>query len=86
MPFPPYIATLPGELSAKVVAKSFWKEEVHRELEDLNILDKWSFKTGTGSLSGTYEDAMVYADNIRSLNLYLHDCSMHCKERGTGAL
>ena len=57
-------AVLPGELSAKSVANTFWKKEVYQELDDLNIRNQWTFKKHNDNLSGTYDHAMEYADKI----------------------
>ena len=72
-----------GEITAKTVAKAYWKEEVNCELADLGLDEQWIFKNDAGSLSGTYDDAMEYADKHRSHNIYSHDCSERCRKKGT---
>ncbi len=70
-------------MTAKLVAKAFWKEEVNQELSDLRVDEKWSFVPNADScLSGTYDDAMEYANKHRSQNIYSHDCSELCKKKG----
>lgn len=72
-----------GEITAKTVANAYWKEEVNCELADLGLDEKWTFKRDRGSLSGTYDDAMEYADKHRSHSIYSHDCSEQCQKKGT---
>ncbi|CAB3993607.1 Hypothetical predicted protein [Paramuricea clavata] len=76
-----------GEITAKLVAKAFWKEEVNQELSDLGIDEKWTFvPNAAGCLSGTYDDAMEYANKHRSHSIYSHDCSDLCKKKVCVAL
>ena len=78
------IGVLPGELSGKAIAKCFWHCEVENELLDHNLRDKWLFSTKKScTLSGTFDDAMQFIDQKCCEQLYLHNCSDHCKAKGT---
>ena len=75
---------LPGELSAKAVAKSFWYREVEKELEEIGLREKWAFADQkTDELSGSNDHAMEYIDSNRCDNLYSHECYANCKGKGT---
>lgn len=76
------IGTLPGELSAKAIAMSFWHHEVEEELTSLGVREKWTFCKEAGDLSGTYDTAMEMVDKIRCEQLYSHTCTGHCKSKG----
>jgi hypothetical protein len=36
----------------------------------------------SGQFTGTTDDVMEYIDKKRSEELYLHNCSAHCREKG----
>ena len=76
------LANLPGEISSKCVAKFYWKQELAEELEDLGLHDKWVFTAKTGALSGSEDDVMEHIEKIRSENLYSHDCTPGCQQKG----
>ena len=76
------LANLPGEISSKCVAKFYCKQELAEELEDLGLHDKWVFAAKTGPLSGLEEAAMEHVEKIRSENLYSHDCTPDCQQKG----
>ena len=65
-------ARIPSELSAKITAKSYWKKELEDELEDLKVRDH----------IGSEEDAMEFAENKCSEQLYSHNCSKNCQDKG----
>ena len=46
-----FIGLLPGEMSAKAVAKCFWHREVEEELLEQGLREKWVF---TSDRSGQY--------------------------------
>lgn len=73
-----------GELSAKTAAKSYWKKELEQELDDLSIREKWSFSKvkGLERLEGSEEDAMDFIETKRSNELYNHNCSKRCQDKG----
>jgi hypothetical protein len=74
---------LPGELSAKAVAKSFWHREVEKELQEIGLREKWDFADQkTGGLSGSNDHAMGYIDSNRCDSLYSHVCYANCKSKG----
>jgi hypothetical protein len=75
---------LPGELSAKAVAKSFWHKEVEDELSELGIRELWTItdQRNLNEKCGTYDNAMEFVDVNRCDNLYSHDCSANCKSKG----
>lgn len=74
---------MPGELSAKVIAKAFWHREVEEELGELGLRESWVLCKESGSLAGNYDHAMEMVDRMRCDHLYLHNCSEHCKSKGT---
>ncbi len=76
------LGVLPGELSTKVVATSFWHHEVEEELTSLGFREKWTFCKESGDLSGTFDMAMEMIDKIRCDQLYSHTCTGHCKSKG----
>ena len=73
-----------GCLPAKTAARSYWKRELEEELDDLGIREKWSFKKTDGGqhLAGTDEDAMEFAERKRAEQLYQHNCSKLCEQKG----
>ena len=71
-----------GELSRKIVAKSFWEQELHEELADLGLAETWVFCEEKGKMQGTQVDAMEHVENVRCEMLYSHECSDRCKEKG----
>ena len=78
-------ANLPGEITSKTVAKCFWKQELIEELDDLGLLESWTFsesKDPGNKFSGTEEDAMEYIEQLRSESLYSHQCSESCQKKG----
>ena len=75
---------MPGELSAKAVAKSFWHCEVEKELQENGIREKWTFSAEKkGDFTGTNDNAMEFIDQIRCDSLYSHTYSRNCKAKGT---
>jgi hypothetical protein len=75
---------LPGGLSAKAVAQSFWHREVEGERQEIGLRGKLIFASEKSSeLSGTYDDAMKFIDAIRCDSLYSHECSANCKVKGS---
>ena len=78
---------MPGEISAKVVAKCFWHHEVVEELKECGLSKKWVFtknqnvQNGTNK-SGTHDDVMEFVDRKRCEELYQHACSDNCKQKG----
>jgi hypothetical protein len=77
-----FAGVLPGELPAKALAKCFWQREVEEELATLGLRGKWVLSKEPGPLSGSYDHAMEMVDKMRSCQLYLHNCSDHCKSKG----
>ncbi|XP_028407816.1 uncharacterized protein LOC114530392 [Dendronephthya gigantea] len=78
---------LPGEMSAKVVAKSFWSRETELELASLGLRGQWYFKEEKdGDNTGTLDDIMDMVDKKRCAELYSHNCSNNCKIKGCGQL
>jgi hypothetical protein len=73
---------LPGELSAKAIAKSFWCYEVEKELQEIGLCEEWMFADQKGELSGSNDHAMEYIDSHRCDNLYSHTCYANCKSKG----
>ena len=73
---------LPGELSSKAVAKSFWHFEVEKELKEIGLREKWMFANQKGEQSGSNDHAMEYIDSHRCDNLYSHTCYANCKSKG----
>lgn len=72
-----------GELSAKMAAKSYLKNELEEELNDLGIREKWCFsKSSALPYSGSEEDALEYVESRRSEQLYAHTCSKLCSDKG----
>jgi len=77
-------AGIMGELSAKTAAKSYWKKELEDELDDLHLREEWTF----GKVSedhqhtGSEEDAMEFVESKRSEQLYSHNCSKKCQDKG----
>jgi hypothetical protein len=70
-------------VSAKVVAKCFWHREVEDELNERGLREKWVFKSEqTDDHTGNYDHFMEYVDRKRSEELYSHNCSMHCRQKG----
>ncbi len=60
---------LPGELSAKAIAKSFWCYEVEKELQEIGLREEWMFNGWTclrrQSLFGGREES----ENLPSRNI-----------------
>ena len=73
---------LPGELSSKAVAKSFWHFEVEKELEKIGLREKWMFANQKGDKVVQTINAMEYIDAHRCDNLYSHTCYANCKSKG----
>ena len=73
-----------GELSAKTVAKSYWKKELEDELDDLHLREEWTFGEATEGQqhTGSEDDAMEFVECKRSEQLYSHNCSKKCQDRG----
>lgn len=73
-----------GELSAKTAAKSYWKKELEDELDDLQLREEWTFgKANNGQQhTGSEDDAMEFVESKHSENLYNHNCSKKCHDRG----
>lgn len=72
-------------MSAKAVAKCFWHREVEEELLEQGLREKWVFTdlTEVANIMGTYyDDVMEFVDRNRCEDLYTHNCSDHCKEKG----
>lgn len=70
-------------MSAKAVAKCFWHREVEEELLEQGLREKWVFTSDrSGQYMGTYDDVMEFVDRNRCEDLYTHNCSDHCKEKG----
>jgi hypothetical protein len=66
------------------LAKCFWHREVEEELACMDIRDKWTLCAKEfGPLSGSYDHAMEMVDKMRCGHLYLHNCSDHCRSKGT---
>lgn len=71
-------------MSAKAIAKCFWHKEVEEELLDHGLREQWIFSSEKcTTMSGSYDDAMEFINKKRSDELYLHNCSAHCKGKGT---
>lgn len=75
---------MPGELSAKVVAKCFWHHEVEQELTERGLRKEWVFgqQQHDKEHSGTHDNVMEYVDKKRYEELYLHNCPNHCSQKG----
>lgn len=73
-----------GELSAKTAAKSYWKKELEDELDDLQLREEWTFgKANEGQQhTGSEDDAMEFVESKRSEQLYNHNCSKKCQDKG----
>lgn len=73
-----------GELSAKTAAKSYWKKELEDELDDLELREEWTFgKANEGQQhTGSEDDAMEFVESKRSEQLYNHNCSKKCQDKG----
>ncbi|CAB4011283.1 Hypothetical predicted protein [Paramuricea clavata] len=81
------LSVLPGKLSAKAVAKSFWYREVEKELQEIGLREKWEFADQKmGGLSGSNDHAMEYIDSNCCDSLYSHVCYANCKSKGCGNL
>ena len=79
-----HLGLLPGEMSSKAVAKCFWHREVEEELLSCGLRDTWVFTPEKyGDFTGTVDDVMEFVDRKRCKELYMHNCSAHCKEKGT---
>ena len=77
------LGVLPGEMSAKVVAKCFWHHEVEEELRERGLREEWVFTSNqNGENTGTHDDVMEFVDRKRCEELYHHVCSPNCKEKG----
>lgn len=76
------LANIPGEISRKTVALSYWKNELHEELRDVGIYSKWIFCDNSGDLRGTELNALEHLEKLRCETLYSHECSPSCKEKG----
>ena len=71
-------------MSGKAIAKCFGHKEVEEELLDQGLREKWVFSSEKCTpMSGSFDDAMEFIDKKRSDELYLHNCSAHCKGEGT---
>ena len=74
---------MPGELSSKAIAQCFWHREVDEELASVGMREVWIFSTKTkGPTCGTNDDAMDMIDKMRCEQLYMHECSDHCRLKG----
>ena len=76
------IGVLPGEMSPKAISQCFWHREVEEELACHGLREDWSFSKTPGPTSGTYDNVMQMTDKKRCEQLYMHDCSDHCKSKG----
>jgi hypothetical protein len=76
------IGVLPGEMSPKAISQCFWHREVEEELACHGLREDWSFSKTPGPTSGTYDNTMQMIDKKRCEQLYMHDCSDHCKSKG----
>ena len=72
---------LPGEMSPKAISQCFWHKEVEEELVCYGLREDWSFSKGPGPTSGTYDHTMQIIDKKRCEQLYVHNCSDHCKSK-----
>ena len=70
---------LPGEMSPKAISRCFWRKEVKEDLVCHGLRD-CSFSKGPGPTSATYH-AMQIIDKKRCKQLYVHNCSDHCKSK-----
>ena len=78
-----FVGILPGEMSAKAIAKCVWQHETELELLSHGLRETWVFMAAkSGQFTGTTDDVMEYIDKKRSEELYLHNCSAHCREKG----
>ena len=82
MPTKSCLVVLPGEMSPKAISQCFWHKEVEEQLPSRGLREDWSFSKKTGPTSGTYDHAMQMVDKKRCEQLYLHNCSDHCKSKG----
>lgn len=73
-----------GKLSAKTAAKSYWKIELEDELDDLHLHQEWtSCKVNEGQQhTGSEDDAMEFVESKHSEQLYNHNCSKKCQDKG----
>ena len=77
-----FIGLLPGEMSPKAISRCFWHREVEEELSCHGLREDWTFSKTTGPTSGTYDHAMQIIDKKRCEQLYMHNCSDHCRSKG----
>ena len=77
-----FLGVLPGEMSQKAISQCFWHREVEEELACHGLREDWSISKMPGPTSGTYENAMQLIDKKRCQQLYMHNCSNHCKSKG----
>ena len=81
-------AHLPGEFDHKTVARVFWECELHEELLEFNIAEKWLFTKDTrdNDLAGPKDAAAEYIVQNRAATMYNHECHKGCKSKGTHKL
>ena len=70
--FSSLLANIPGKISRKTVAASYWRNELHEEMHELGIRDKWIFSQEHGELRGTERNALEYLEKLRCEMLYSH--------------
>lgn len=72
-----------GELLVKMVVKSYWKNELEEEFNDLGIREKWCFsKFSVLFYFGSEEDVLEYVESRCFEQLYVYICLKLCLDKG----